>query len=416
MKKLLMLGGSFFQIPAIKAAVRMGYHVVTCDYAPNNPGHQYAHEYYNVSTTDKDAVLNLARRIKADGVVCYASDPAAATAAYVCEKMGFPTNPYESVEILSKKDLFRTFLKTHGFNVPQAKSFSSIIEAEKEIGGFRMPVLIKPVDSSGSRGVSKLEDRRALSKQAEYAMSFSRVKRIIIEEWVEKDGCQVSGDGFSVKGELVFRCFANHHFEQNTNNPFVPIASSWPYNKPAEIHQKIHNEIQRLLTALDMNTGAYNFEIRIDKEGKVFLMEVGPRNGGNLIPQVTKYATGVDMVEYTIKAAMGIDCSDLRMQETNGFWAYYALHSEIAGVYKGIDVSEDLKRDNIVKCNMYCKQGDTIEAFTNSSGTLGTMILKFSSMEEMLEKIDTMARLVRLEVEPMEINTSLPPIGKGVIG
>lgn len=414
MKKLLMLGGSSFQVPAIKAAVDMGYHVITCDYAPENPGHKYAHEYYNVSTTDKEAVLSLARRIKISGVVCYASDPAAATAAYVCEKMGFPTNPYESVEILSRKDLFRDFLKSHQFNVPKAKGFSSISEAGKEIEGFKLPVLIKPVDSSGSRGVTKLEDIRNLSKQAEYAMSFSRVKRIIIEEWVEKDGYQIAGDGFSVKGELAFRCFANEHFENSTNNPFVPIGESWPYNNSEKTHQKVHSEIQRLLTLLNMNTGAYNFDIRIDKEGNIFLMEVGPRNGGNLIPQVTKYASGVDMVEYTVKAALGIDCSDLRMKEITGFWACYMIHSQTAGIYKGITIDEGVKRDNVVEFDMYCKPGDTVEAFTGSNGTLGTLILKFGSMEEMLKKMDNMTKLVQVEVESAELYPP-PTIWKGTM-
>ena len=83
MKKVLMLGGSLYQVYAIKEAVRLGYYVITCDYLPDNPGHKFAHEYYNVSTTDKKAVLCLAERLKVDGVVAYASDPAAPTAAYV---------------------------------------------------------------------------------------------------------------------------------------------------------------------------------------------------------------------------------------------------------------------------------------------------------------------------------------------
>ena len=104
MKKVLMLGGSLYQTFAIKEAVRLGYYVITCDYLPNNPGHKFAHESYNVSTTDKEAVLDLARKLHVDGVVAYASDPAAPTAAYVCEELGLPTSPYKSVEILSKKD------------------------------------------------------------------------------------------------------------------------------------------------------------------------------------------------------------------------------------------------------------------------------------------------------------------------
>ena len=129
MKKVLMLGGSLYQTFAIKEAVRLGYYVITCDYLPDNPGHKLAHESYNVSTTDKEAVLDLARKLHVDGVVAYASDPAAPTAAYVCEKLGLPTSPYKSVEILSKKDLFRAYLAENGFNVPKARGYKTFEEA-----------------------------------------------------------------------------------------------------------------------------------------------------------------------------------------------------------------------------------------------------------------------------------------------
>jgi biotin carboxylase len=198
MKKIIMLGGSHFQVPSIRTAVAMGYYVISCDYLPGNPGHKFAHEYYNISTTDKEAVLELSKRLKVDGVVCYASDPAAATAAYVCENMGFPTSPYSSVEILSNKDKFREFLKENSFNTPKAKGYANLKEAVEEITNFKLPVIIKPVDSSGSKGVTKLEDVHNLSRQANYALSFSRSKRFIIEEFVEKKGYQIAGDGFSV--------------------------------------------------------------------------------------------------------------------------------------------------------------------------------------------------------------------------
>lgn len=406
MKKILMLGGSHFQVPSIKTAVNMGYHVITCDYLPNNPGHKFAHEYYNISTTDKDAVLQLTQHLKINGIVCYASDPAATTAAYVCEKMGFPTNPYSSVEILSNKDKFREFLKKNNFNTPKAKGYSTFEEAEQEIRDFKLPVLVKPVDSSGSKGVTKLEDINRIKSQIEYALSFSRAKRFIIEEYVEKNGYQIAGDGFSVNGKLVFRCFANEHFENNSNNPFVPIGESWPYIKPERIHNKIHEEIQRLLTLLNMKTGAYNFDIRIDDQENVFLMEVGPRNGGNLIPQVTKYATGIDMVEYTIKAAMGEDCSGLKMAEPSGYWSCYMIHSQTKGILTDIKIDENFRKNNVVEYDMLYNTGDMVDAFTGSNGTLGTMILKYSSVDEMIEKMDNMNKWVNVVVNK---NCNAPP-------
>lgn len=400
-KKVLLLGGSHFQVPSVKTAKQLGYYVITCDYLPNNPGHKYADEYHNVSTTDKEAVLKLAKELKIDGIVCYASDPAAPTAAYVAEKMGFPTSPYKSVEILSNKDKFRAFLTENHFNTPLARGYAyeEINIMLAEIKDFHFPIMVKPVDSSGSKGVKKINSADELRAAVEAAIVYSKCKRFIIEECVEKYGYQIAGDGFSVNGELVFRCFANEHFDSSGINPYVPIGESWPYNMPKYIHEKLHAEIQRVLTLLNMKTQAYNFDARIDENENVYLMEIGPRNGGNLIAQVTQYATGVDMVKYTIKAAMGEDCSSLHMVEPKGYWASYMVHSQTSGIFKEVWIDNNFRKNNIVEFEMLFHPGDQIEAFMGSNGTLGTMILKFESQEEMLEKMDHMDSWVKVITE-----------------
>lgn len=401
MKKVLLLGGSYFQIPSVKMAKKLGYYTITCDYLPDNPGHRYADEYHNVSTTDKEAVLLLAKELNIDGIVCYASDPAASTAAYVAERLNLPTSPYQSIEVLSNKDKFRDFLSENGFKVPRAKgyAYAEYNIMMQEIERFQFPVMIKPVDSSGSKGVKKIDSLNQLKDAVEDAMRYSRCKRFIIEEYVEKYGYQIAGDGFSVNGKLVFRCFANEHFDASGINPYVPVGESWPYNMPRLVHEKIHKEIQKVLTILNMDTQAYNFDVRIDQNENVYLMEIGPRNGGNLIPQVIQYATGVDMVEYTIKAAMGEDCSDLCMVEPDGYWSNYMIHSQIPGVLREVRLDENFKKNNVVEYEMFFQPGDKIEAFTGSNGTLGTMILKFDSEAEMLEKMDHMERWVKVVVQ-----------------
>lgn len=399
MKRLLLLGGSTQQIPAIEYANKQDYYTILCDYLPDNPGQYYAEKFYCVSTTDKEAILEVAQKECVDGVVAYASDPAAPTAAYVAEKMGLPTNPYKSVELLTNKNKFRSFLAKHNFNTPKAKGYSSVEQAINEIEEFRLPVIIKPVDSSGSKGVSKLTDVNDLQKQLEYALSFSRVKCVIIEEFVEKFGYQVAGDGFSVNGELVFRCFANDHFNANAQNPFVPISASFPYNMPIRIHKNIHAEIQRLFNLLDMKTGAYNFDVRIDQNENVFLMEIGPRNGGNFIPQVIRYATGVDLIEYTIKAAMGEDCSSIKMTEPEGYWSYYAVHSSKSGILKEINIDENIRSNHIVESHLNFKIGDQVPAFTGANGSIGILIMKFDSMEQMLDMMDNSDRWIKVKVK-----------------
>lgn len=398
MKRILILGGSQSQVQVIKEAKKMGLYTIITDYLVDNPGQYIAHESYHVSTTDKEGVLALARTLEVDGIVCYESEAAAPTAAYVAEKLGLPSNPYKSVEILTHKDLFKEFLRENNFNVPRAKGYHSLEEAILDFENFKMPVLIKPVDSSGSRGVSKKDSIDLLKEKVEDALSYSRKKRFIIEEYIEKDGYQVGGDGFSVHGKLVFRCFSNEHFPTPAVNPFVPIGSSFPCNMSDHIQEKIHNEIQRVLDLLNMQTGAYNFDILVDKEENVYILEMAARNGGDWIPQVIKYATGIDLLKYTIKGAMGEECSDLSFTKTKGFWSSYVLNSLNDGIFKRVEIHQDLK-ENIVEYEITPSDGDSVFSFTGSHKKVGTLLLKYSSMEEMLDKMDSMSNWVRVIAE-----------------
>ena len=158
MKKILLLGGSAQQIVAIKIAKKLGYYTVLCDFLADNPGQFVADKFYLISTTDKDAVLQVAQKESVDGVLAYASDPAAPTAAYVAEKMELPGNPYSSVDILCNKDKFREFLARNGFNTPIAKGYEKIENALVDLKNnyYKYPVIVKPVDSSGSKGVGKI--------------------------------------------------------------------------------------------------------------------------------------------------------------------------------------------------------------------------------------------------------------------
>ena len=399
MKKVLMLGGSLYQTYAIKEAVKMGYYVITCDYLPSNPGHKYAHEYHNVSTTDKEAVLELAKRLNVDGIVAYASDPAAPTAAYVCEKLGLPTSPYQSVEILSKKHLFRQYLAEHGFNVPLAKSYTSYEDAEKDIDSFKLPVMVKPVDSSGSKGINKLVDKKQLKDFFKDAQSYSRVKIVIIEEFIEKQGPQISGDAFSVEGKLVFHCLGNEFYSTKVDKDFAPLGECWPTIMPHSVIDQLTQDLQRLISSLGMKSTAYNVEAIYGNDGKVYILELGARSGGSLIPQITALATGVDLVPYVIKAAMGEDCSDLKMAPVKGFWSNYMAHANETGYYNGISFDEDFKNNHLVDYVSETKIGDPVHKYRDAQDCVGELILKYDSQEQMFQMIEDMNKYVTILVK-----------------
>lgn len=385
MKKVLMLGAAMQQIPAIQRAIDLGYYVITCDYLPENPGHKLAHESYDVSTTDLKGVLDLAQKLQIDGIVAYASDPAAPTAAYVAEKMGIPGQPYQSVEILTQKDLFRRFLSDHGFNSPKACGYTTYKDALKEIDQFRFPVMVKPVDSSGSKGVVKIYNKDELKDAVEEALSYSRGKRFIVEEFIVKKGYQVSGDGFSVDGKLVFTSYGNELYSGNGTREYVALGEFWPSLLTPEQKSKVDNELQKLISALGMRTGAYNIEVILDENDDVYILELGPRNGGSYIPQLIQYATGVDLIEYTLKAAVGEDCSSLKMAESHGCFSNYMILSKKSGVFKKLWFDPEFEKNSLL--GVYCtyNPGDVVTAYQNTSHSLGTILFSAASLAEICE-------------------------------
>lgn len=400
MKKLLLLGGSAQQVIVINIAREYGYYTVLCDYLPDNPGQYAADKFYLVSTTDKEAVLKVAREEKPDGVLAYASDPAAPTAAYIAEQLGLPGNPYSSVDILCDKAKFRRFLADNGFATPFAMGFSDALQAQSGLasGRFKFPVVVKPADSSGSKGVAVIKSGEKADEKINNAFSYSRSHTIVIEEFVESDCYQVAGDGLSVDGELVFRCFANDHFDLEAANPFVPVAASFPSVLTCDIQDKIHAEIQRLLTLLNMKTCTYNFDIKIGKDGRVYLMEVAPRDGGNYIPQVIEHLTGVNLARISVLAAVGDSFELPENTAPNGYGAYYSVHSFKDGVLENIEIDSEVEINNILENHITAQSGDSVTRYVGSSSTLGCLVMRFDSQEQMLEMIENPGKWIKVNV------------------
>lgn len=378
MKKILLLGGSAQQIVAIKTAQKLGYYTVLCDYLPDNPGQYEADKFYLVSTTDKEAVLKVALDECVDGVLAYASDPAAPTAAYVAEKMKLLTNPYESVMTLCNKDCFRSFLKNNGFNTPVARGYSN---NEVDTTLFSLPVIIKPVDSSGSKGATVLHSWDGLNEALEFAFSFSRSHRIIVEEFIEKKHPYlIGGDIFVNEGKVILWGLLNCHRDNNVN-PLVPVGKSYPLLLDDVDEKVVQDTLQSMVDKLGIRFGSVNVELVVDKNNKVWPIDIGPRAGGNMIPDLLGMIFGVDVVEMAVLVAMGEKIEE-KINKGIPFYATHNLHTSQNGKYKTIEFSDELENKIIKKC-LYKKAGDEVYYFDNAAKALGIIFMKFKSQEEM---------------------------------
>ena len=403
MKKILLLGGSAQQLVAIKAAKELGYYTIVCDYLPDNPGQYEADKFYATSTTDIEAVYEIAKEEQINGILAYASDPAALPAEIVAEKLGLPTNPAKSVGILGLKYPWRKFLHDNGFACPKFYPFNPqtpIDEIKNNIKNFTFPFVVKPTDSSGSKGVTRLDDWNGLEKAISRADEYSRNKVLLVEEFIQRGYPYViGGDIFVWNGKIVLygemECLRDM-----VRSPLIPIGKK----KPAAINEKqkrfVYNELQRVITALNIRFGEMNIEILLDKDDNVHFLELGPRAGGNMIPIQLSDAFGIDLVKANVQAAIGVkpDFVDKPVKALPGCYMHYVLHSYETGTFGNVEIDESIRKF-VYREVIYKKPGDKIEVFDGAGKALGIIFLHFDKSIEMEDFCKNHNTLIKVNLQ-----------------
>ena len=382
-KKLMLLGGIRYLLPVIKAAHDQGYYVITADYLPDNIAHKFSDEYANVSIIDKEAVLMVAREKHIDGIMSFGVDPGVVSAAYVQDQMGLPSfGPYESVCILQNKDRFRAFLSEHGFNVPMAKGYANVGDVMADRDAFDYPVIVKPTDSAGSKGVTRVDDKEQLRNAVEHAFDKSISGHIIVESFIEKQGCSSDTDCFSMDGKLKFVSFNAQHFDSSAANPYTPAAYSWPSTFTRKQEEYLTFEMQRLISLLGMKTCIFNVETRIGMDGKPYIMELTPRGGGNRLCEMLHYATGVDMITAMTRYIVGDSVPEIDQKPYNGHWAEVILHADRDGTFDHIEIAKELPAV-VMEEDLWVNKGDVVNAFDGANDAIGTLVLRFEKSDDM---------------------------------
>lgn len=391
MKKILMLGGSAQQVPAIEKAKEMGYYTVLIDYLPDNPGQHVADKWYSESTTDIEAVYRIAKQEEVSGILAYASDPAAFPAAVVAEKLGLPTNPARSVEILGVKHKFRQFLQDNGFPCPKTFTFSPGDRLEKVAEGvskLRFPIVVKPTDSSGSKGVSFLKDSNHLQEAIDHASQYSRNGILIAEEFIERGYPDVIGGDIFVCGGRIILFGDMACLRGDRGKSLIPIGEKKPNGLTCRQSEMLRKELRLLVDKLSIESGEFNIEVLIGKDDTPHFLEVGPRAGGNMIPIQLSDIYGIDLIEANIKAAMG-EPVEFDIVEPEYAYMTYVLHSQKSGVLSHIEYSPEIEK-YIYRKVEYKEPGAEVEAFDGAGKALGIVFMRFPDAQVMN---DTQQRL-----------------------
>lgn len=390
-KKLMLLGGSRYLFPIIKKAHELGLYVITCDYLPDNDAHKFADKYINVSIINKEEVLAVAQEEKIAGIMSFACDPGVATAAYVAEKMGLPfQGSYKSVSILQDKGKFRQFLIEHGFNSPHAKSYTDVKAPFNDIDYFTWPVIVKPVDSAGSKGVTRVEKPEDLPEAIQTALDNGHNGQFIVEDFLSFESYHSSTDPFTVDGELKYISFSDQLFDKEADNPYTPAFIIWPTTMKREHQDYLASEIQRLMNLLNMKTGIYNIESVVGIGGIPYIMEVSPRGGGCKIAELQEMSVGVNVIENEIRKAVDLPLLPIEEKPIEGHWCEMIVHARPGqeGVFERMHIRADIRQNNVRIIDMSTKPGDYVHPFTGANMALGDMFLQFTTRKELNDAIE----------------------------
>lgn len=384
-KTLLLLGGLAYLEPVIREAHALGIRVITCDYLPNNPAHVLSDRYLNISIVDKDAVLKAAREAHIDGVMSFACDPGVVTAAYVAEQMGLPFQcSYEVACILQDKGRFRDFLQKHSFNCPHAKCYAENETPEPDIDFFSWPVIVKPVDSAGSKGCTRVDRPEWLPAAIAKALSESQAKRYVIEDFLTFESAHTNSDMFTVGGTLTCVSYADHLFDRVANNPYAPIGTVWPSQMHTQYQDELTRELQRLMSLLQVRTGIWNVETVVGAGGLPYIMEVSPRGGGNRTAEVEVMACCPTLIANEVRKAVNLPLLSMEEMPIQGVWTTLTIYPQSGqtGFFKALKIRSDVKKRYIRQISLSVKPGDCVLPFTGSNRSLGNLFLQCPTRQE----------------------------------
>lgn len=411
MKRLLMLGGADIQVSVIRRAVELGHYVITCDNRPENPGHEFSHEYHEVSTTDIDAVCRLAEQLGVDGVLAYASDPAALTAAYVAERLGLPGDPLKAVRTAQDKLALRKAQADAGLPTPEwaaVDSVRSVFDFRSTVGD---DVLVKPVDASGSKGVTLLSvnsSENEVEVAVALALAESRSRSAIVERRVHQDGQQIGGDVLVLDG-LIREANFGDQVMSAAFDAKISIGSLAPTSLQPETIDQIVDQIQDLVDAIGLCNGIYNVEIRVGRTGPPQIIDFGARIGGNFLGVVHTLVTGVDFEGAAIAIALGQSFAVEKSVATVRFAGYLVIHAQSLGKFKELLLSDDLL-SLIDSKSISVRPGDVVRPYRTSADRLGVLVITSDNRES----LDVIYRNIpsHLRVELEDPGSSLGSIGE----
>ncbi|WP_455650413.1 ATP-grasp domain-containing protein [Enterocloster citroniae] len=398
MKRLLIIGASILQLPAIETAKKMGLYVGVADFDPTAAGIPYADRYFNISTIDEEGIYQAAKEMEADGIMTLATDMPMRSVAYASQRLGLVGISYDTaIKATDKGEMIKAF-EAAGVEHPWYFILTDIRDLEHVADNIIYPCISKPVDNAGSRGVMLIKCREELKEAVRYSFANGRRGRVIIEEYLQ--GSEVSVEVMALEGDIHILQVTD---KLTTGAPhFVEMGHSQPSCLGKKAVDSIKDLAVRAVKSLGIYNGPAHVEIMLTEAGPR-LIELGARMGGDCITtHLVPLSTGIDMVELAIRISLGEKPDIGPVYEKGSAIRYFKARP---GKMKKVSGIEDAKKlYGIYQITLIKKPGDVIGEIGSSVDRIGYVISQADNAESAVRCCERAIEGITITVEEQSEN------------
>ncbi|MBQ6401016.1 MAG: ATP-grasp domain-containing protein [Firmicutes bacterium] len=400
MKKVLILGAGIYQVPLIQTAKKMGIYTIVASIPGNYPGFELADKVYFENTTDYGKILAIARREKIDGIITTGTDVAVITIGRVCDTLGLPGLSFQAASIATDKLKMKTCYEENGVRTARFRRISFDDEDyARQISDLAFPLMFKSVDSSGSRGIVKVNSPAEFDDARNVVLENTRSNYFVVEEFIE--GEEFGAQAFVRGGEIQFILpHGDYIFKGDTG---VPVGHFAPYALSPERLEDTKEQLQRAIRAMGLDNCAINADF-IMKDGKTYVLEIGGRSGATCLAELVSIYYGYNYYEKILKTALG-EPVDFRAGDGTPADrcagtpnASMLLMSDRDGVIRAQE-NNNPEDPDIVDVQFDYQPGDTVRKFHVGPHRIGHVITRGATLDEAVEKLHQALDNIRITVE-----------------
>jgi len=391
MKKLMILGAGIYQVPLIRQAKAMGLYTIVVSIKGNYPGFMLADKVYYEDTTDYETVLSIAKAEKIDGIVTTGTDVAVITIGKVCDALGLTGLSLEAAKIASNKLLMKTKYEEYGVRTARFRKVPFDLEVIKEeTATFSFPLIFKAVDTSGSRGIIRVDSDAEFSAAMAYTQNATKLDYFIVEEFLE--GEEFGAQAFVLGGKVQFILpHGDYVFKGDTG---VPIGHFAPYDMSQDVVEDAKEQLQKAVCAMGLDNCAVNADFML-VGGKTYVLELGGRCGATCLAELTSIYYDFNYYEKLILAALAAPVSFVSTASVPN--ASLLLTSDKDGEIVS-QVNRNTPSDNIVEVQFDYRVGDTVSRFQVGPHRIGHVITKGNTLEDAVNLLHSAVGKIEITV------------------